>query len=185
VPDPVLKTAPPAPAEVLLDGPALDKLLAELAERIAAEIPLASLALIGLPTRGVPLAQRFADRLRAAHGVAVPVGQIDITFHRDDLDRRLPIPHPSLISFDTEGRHLVLVDDVLFTGRTVRAALAALMDFGRPASIRLLALVDRGHRQLPIQADFVGRRIETALGDQVEVKLRETDGIDAVEVFRA
>ena len=174
----------------MIDGPDLDRLLADLAGQIAREMeaasaPLSSLALIGLPTRGVALARRLAARLQASHGVTPPLGQIDITFHRDDLDRHLPIPHQTEIPFDTAGRHLLLVDDVLFTGRTVRAALGALLDFGRPESIRLLALVDRGHRQLPIQADFVGRRIETALSDQIAVKLQEVDGVDAVELISA
>ncbi|MDE1169679.1 MAG: bifunctional pyr operon transcriptional regulator/uracil phosphoribosyltransferase PyrR [Verrucomicrobium sp.] len=173
------------PPEILLDGPALDRLLAELAARVAAETdPLPSLALVGLPTRGVTIATRLAHRIEAASGFRPPVGQIDVTFHRDDLDRRLPIPHRSEIPFDAAGRHILLVDDVLFTGRTVRAALSALGDFGRPASIRLLALVDRGHRQLPIQGDFIGKKIETALEDDVVVRLSEVDGADAVERHR-
>jgi pyrimidine operon attenuation protein/uracil phosphoribosyltransferase len=167
-----------------VDGPALDRLLLDLAGQIARSVnPLSSLALIGLPTRGVALARRLAARLQADHGVTPPLGQIDITFHRDDLDRHLPIPHQTEIPFDTAGRHILLVDDVLFTGRTVRAALGALLDFGRPESIRLLALIDRGHRQLPIQADFVGQCVETNLSDRITVKLQEVDGVDAVELI--
>ena len=180
----------PAPT-LLLDGPALERALAELAAQVAARMaaqaaPLDSLAFVGLPTRGVPLARRIAARLQATHGVTLPPpGQIDVTFHRDDLGLHLPIPHQTEIPFDPTGRHLILVDDVLFTGRTVRAALSALSDFGRPASIRLLALIDRGHRQLPIQADFTGLRIETKPGDKIAVKLSEVDGIDAVEWFQS
>ena len=182
---------PPSPAagsaEILLDGPAIDRLLDGLTEQIVSRIsPLHSLALVGLPTRGISLARRLAKRIEAVHGGTVPpLGQIDVTFHRDDLNRRLPLPHLTEIPFDATDRHLLLVDDVLYTGRTVRAALSALMDFGRPASIRLLALIDRGHRQLPIQADFVGKTVATGLHDQVVVKLREVDGIDAVELVRA
>jgi len=166
----------------LLDGAQIAALIERLASEVAASVSRdpASLALVGLPTRGVTLARRLAAAIGKATGHVPPVGQIDITFHRDDLDRHLPIPHASEIPFDTTGRTLLLVDDVLFTGRTTRAALAALTDFGRPAAIRLLALADRGHRQLPIQADFTGARFETAPGDRVTVHLSENDGRDEV-----
>ena len=166
----------------LLDGAQIAALIERLASEVAAAFPRPdTLALVGLPTRGVTLAQRLAARIGELTGTALPpVGQIDITFHRDDLAQHLPIPHETAIPFDTTGKTLLLVDDVLFTGRTTRAALAALTDFGRPAAIRLLALVDRGHRQLPIQADYVGTRCETALGDRVTVHLTENDGHDTV-----
>jgi len=174
-------------SEILLDGPAIDGLLDALTAQVVSRVsPLESLALVGLPTRGVSLARRLAARIQAVHGGKLPpLGQIDVTFHRDDLNRRLPIPHLTDIPFDATDRHLLLVDDVLYTGRTVRAALSALMDFGRPASIRLLSLIDRGHRQLPIQADFIGKTVATGLHDQVVVKLKEVDGIDAVELVKA
>ncbi|SDU28021.1 pyrimidine operon attenuation protein / uracil phosphoribosyltransferase [Verrucomicrobium sp. GAS474] len=166
----------------LLDGAQIAALIERLASEVAASVSQPqSLALVGLPTRGVTLARRLADRIGAITGSQIPpVGQIDITFHRDDLSQHLPIPHQTEIPFDPTGKTVLLVDDVLFTGRTTRAALDALNDFGRPAAIRLLALVDRGHRQLPIQADFVGAAFTTSLADRVTVHFTENDGHDSV-----
>ena len=140
------------------------------------------LYLIGLLTRGAPLAERLASAIEAFEGTRPPVGSLDVGLYRDDLAQRAPPPavRPSAIPRGLEGATVVLVDDVLYTGRTIRAALDAIMDFGRPARVRLAVLVDRGHRELPIRPDFVGRNIPTAPTQAVEVRLAETDGEDAV-----
>lgn len=135
------------------------------------------LALVGIRTRGAILAQRLAKALEAIDGHPVPVGVLDITLYRDDLSRIAPNPivHATEIPFDVTELHIVLVDDVLFAGRTIRAALNALTDLGRPKTIQLAVLVDRGHRELPIRADFVGKNIPTHLRERVEVRLAELD----------
>ena len=139
------------------------------------------LVLLGIQTRGVPLARRIAAALQEIEGVAVPVGELDVTLYRDDLTLRGPKPIGSTdVPVDVEGRTVVLVDDVLYTGRTIRAALDAVSSIGRPARIRLAALVDRGHRELPIRADHVGKNIPTAGDEVVQVRLVETDGVDEV-----
>jgi len=142
------------------------------------------LALVGIAARGDDLARRLADELRRIERVDVPVGVLDITFYRDDIGLRAEAPevHETRIDFDVTGRTVVLVDDVLYTGRTIRSAMDALVDFGRPRAIQLAVLVDRGHRELPIRADYVGKNIPTRADEQVRVQLRETDGEDAVEV---
>ena len=144
----------------------------------------ADLVLLGIPSRGVPLAQRVAERIASVEGVEVPVGSLDVTMYRDDLRLKpartlLPteIPHDGI-----DGRTVVLVDDVLFSGRTIRAALDALTEIGRPAAVRLAVLVDRGHRELPIRADFVGKNLPTSLVERVRVAVAETDGVDAVTI---
>src|SRR5690606_28047574 len=144
----------------------------------------ANTVLVGIPTRGVPLARRLADRIKTFEGVEVPVGVLDITLYRDDLRRNAPralgpteVPPGGL-----DGRRVILVDDVLFSGRTVRAALDALADLGRPSSVQLAVLVDRGHRELPIRADYVGKNIPTARAESVRVTLAETDGSDEVRL---
>jgi pyrimidine operon attenuation protein/uracil phosphoribosyltransferase len=145
-----------------------------------------SLALVGIRARGVPLAARLAGHLKQIAGVEVPIGSLDITLYRDDLMRTPVGPQPLIrrteIPFSIDGRSILLVDDVLFTGRTIRAALDALIDFGRPSAIQLVVLVDRGHRELPIRADYVGRNIPTARQQSVQVRLIEIDGRDEVEV---
>ena len=147
---------------------------------------LSTLAVIGIRSRGDVLAARLRDALRANEGVEVPLGLLDITLYRDDLTRvgYAPELHETRIPFSVDDRVVVLVDDVLFTGRTIRAALDALVDFGRPKAIRLAVLVDRGHRELPIRADFVGKNVPTQPGDDVRVRLTEIDGRDEVEVVR-
>jgi len=140
------------------------------------------LVLLGIPSRGVPLAQRVAERIATVEGVEVPVGSLDVTMYRDDLRLKpartlLPTEIPA---GGIDGRTVVLVDDVLFSGRTIRAALDALTEIGRPAAVRLAVLVDRGHRELPIRADFVGKNLPTSLVERVRVAVAETDGVDAV-----
>ncbi len=142
------------------------------------------LVLIGIQRRGAVLAWRLADEIAGSEGLRVPVGTLDISLYRDDLSEvaTYPIVRPTELSFDITGRTVVLVDDVLYTGRTVRAAMDALTDFGRPRSIRLAVLVDRGHRELPIRADHVGRNLPTARAERVNVHVREIDGADDVEL---
>lgn len=148
-----------------------------------------NLALIGIRARGVPLAERLAANLRTAGGLDVPTGSLDITLYRDDLMRHQVGPQPILrrteIPFSIDGKMILLVDDVLYTGRTIRAALDALIDFGRPSAIQLVALVDRGHRELPIRADYVGRNVPTSRQQSVQVRLQEIDGRDEVDVDEA
>jgi pyrimidine operon attenuation protein/uracil phosphoribosyltransferase len=152
----------------------------EILERNASS--LEELALVGILTRGVPLARRIAGNIRRFEGLEVPVGALDITLHRDDLDGEDPEVKGSHIPFEVAGRTVVMVDDVLFTGRTARAAMDALLERGRPAAIQLAVLVDRGHRELPIRADYVGKNIPTSLDESVRVGLVETDGEDGVIV---
>jgi pyrimidine operon attenuation protein/uracil phosphoribosyltransferase len=145
----------------------------------------ADVVLVGLYTRGVAVARRLAEAIEQFEGVAVPVGALDVTLYRDDLRHR--VDHPKVerteIPFPLTDKHVILVDDVLFTGRTIRAALDGLMDFGRPRSIQLAVLVDRGHRELPIRADYVGRNVPTAMPESVEVRLREEDGMEQVVIL--
>ena len=144
------------------------------------------LALIGIQRRGVPLARRIADSIKEHEGAVVPVGALDITFYRDDLSliAQQPVVKGTELPFDLNGLTVVLVDDVLYTGRTIRAAMDALVDFGRPQAIRLAVLVDRGHRELPIRADHVGKNVPTSREELVRVHLVEVDGEDGVDIER-
>ena len=146
----------------------------------------AGLALVGIQRRGVPLARRIAAAIEEHEGVAIPVGALDITFYRDDLSliAQQPIVKGTDLPFDLNGATVVLVDDVLYTGRTIRAAIDALVDFGRPQAIRLAVLIDRGHRELPIRADHVGKNVPTSREELVKVHLVETDGEDGVDIER-
>jgi len=143
-----------------------------------------NLALVGIRTRGAVLAERLKEAIFRIESQYIPVGILDITLYRDDLTLidTQPIIHQTHIDFDITGKKIILVDDVLFTGRTIRAALDALIDFGRPSTIQLAVLIDRGHRELPIRADYVGKNIPTALTQDVKVKLRETDQAEEVVV---
>jgi len=159
--------------------------------RIAHEIVernhgVSGVALVGMHTRGVPLAHRLADAIREFEGDSVPVGELDIGLYRDDIPslELKPRLQRTEMPVDIDGWRLVLVDDVLYTGRSIRAAMDALTDFGRPASIQLAVLVDRGHRELPIRPDYVGKNIPTAVQESVEVMLEETDGMDEVRITR-
>ncbi len=141
-----------------------------------------NLVIIGIRTRGVPLAKRLAKRINDFEGVEIPVGILDITLYRDDLSMvaQQPIVHKTEIPFDINGKNVILVDDVLYTGRTVRSALDALVDLGRPHAIQLAIVVDRGHRELPIRADYVGKNIPTSEEEVVSVNLKEIDGQDSI-----
>jgi pyrimidine operon attenuation protein / uracil phosphoribosyltransferase len=152
----------------------------EILERNASS--LEGLALVGVLTRGAPLARRIAENIRHFEGLEVPVGALDITLHRDDREERGGDPEVrgSHVPFDVTGKTVVLVDDVLYTGRTARAAMDALLELGRPAAIHLAILVDRGHRELPIRADHVGKNVPTSREESVRVRLVETDGEDGV-----
>jgi pyrimidine operon attenuation protein/uracil phosphoribosyltransferase len=152
----------------------------EILERNASNLD--NLALVGVLTRGVPLARRISENIRLFEGLDVPVGSLDITLHRDDLAGEEPEMRGSRVPFEVTARTVVLVDDVLYTGRTARAAMDALLELGRPAAIRLAILVDRGHRELPIRADHVGKNVPTARDERVLVNLAETDGEDGVIV---
>ncbi len=146
---------------------------------------LSQLVLLGIYTRGVPLAHLIAQQIEMLEGVKVAVGAVDVTFYRDDLDRiKTRTPAKTKIPFDLTGKTVVLVDDVIYKGRTIRAALNAVTEYGRPQAIRLLVLVDRGHRELPIHPDFTGKKLPTASQEQVKVYLQETDGRDAVELIK-
>jgi pyrimidine operon attenuation protein/uracil phosphoribosyltransferase len=158
----------------------LRRIAHEILERNASS--LEGLALVGVLTRGVPLARRIAENVQHFEGLEVPVGALDITLHRDDREERGEYPEVrgSHVPFDVTGKTVVLVDDVLYTGRTARAAMDALLELGRPAAIRLAILVDRGHRELPIRADHVGKNVPTSREESVRVRLVETDGEDGV-----
>lgn len=171
----------------LMDAADLDRTLNRLARQIVEHLdegaePAERLALVGMQTRGVYLARRLRDKIEAFEGVKLPFGVLDATMYRDDVRRRFrqPVVHPTDIPFDVDDRRLVLVDDVVYTGRTTRAALDALMDLGRPASVRFLALIDRGLRELPVRPDFVGRTVPTTPGEEVRVRLSEIDDTDGV-----
>jgi len=143
------------------------------------------LAVVGIHTRGIPLAERIAQLISEVERVSVPVGKLDITLYRDDLSQVGPQPvvRRTEIAFEVTGRPIVLVDDVLYTGRTARAALDALIDLGRPAQIQFAVLVDRGHRELPIRADYVGKNVPTSRAEVIKVRLAETDHEDAVDLM--
>ncbi|HCR49996.1 MAG TPA: bifunctional pyr operon transcriptional regulator/uracil phosphoribosyltransferase PyrR [Bacteroidetes bacterium] len=171
----------------LMDAADLDRTLSRMAREVTevfepSTLSASNLALVGMQTRGVYLARRLHRKIREAENTSVNFGILDATLYRDDVRKRLhqPLVRRTEILFDVNNAHIVLVDDVLFTGRTVRAALDALLDLGRPSTIRLLVLVDRGLRELPLQADIVGRFVPTTLGEEVRVKLQEYDKEEGV-----
>ncbi len=174
-------------ARVFMDSAAVRRAI----ERIAHEIiehnqGVEQVVVIGIRTRGAPLAERIAEAITRIEGQAVPVGYLDISFYRDDIKAAMsqPVVQKTEILFNVNGKAVVLVDDVLYTGRTIRAAMDAIMDLGRPRAIQLAVLVDRGHRELPIRADYVGKNLPTAENEQVVVGLKEFDGTDSVTVGR-
>ena len=172
---------------VVLDAARISRSLARIAHEILERNhAVDALVLIGIRTRGVPLAKRIAQSIREINQHDVPTGALDITLYRDDLMRTpvgaQPVVRRTEIPFSIDDKRVLLVDDVLYTGRTIRAALDALIEFGRPKAIQLIVLVDRGHRELPIKADYVGKNIPTALNQSVQVRLIEIDGRDEVEI---
>ena len=177
-----------ATPRVVLDHDALRRTLVRIAHEIVEKnTDLAGLCLVGIYTRGVALADRLSAEIAAASGVRPDVGALDIAFYRDDVtaraaDGRQPVVHSTRLDFPIDQRTVVLVDDVLYTGRTIRAAIDALIDYGRPARIQLAVLVDRGHRELPIRADYVGKNLPTSADERVFVTLVETDADDAVTI---
>ena len=175
---------------VVMDADRIARTLTRIAHEIVERNKgVDAVALVGIRTRGVPLARRIAHSLRDINHDDVPTGALDITLYRDDLMRHAVGPQPVIrrteIPFSIDDKRILLVDDVLYTGRTIRAALDALIDFGRPRSIQLIVLVDRGHRELPIKADYVGKNLPTSLSQSVQVHLQEVDGRDEVEIQEA
>lgn len=172
----------------VIDAEGLNRTITRLAhEIIERNRGVASIAIVGVRTRGATIAERLAIKIEEVEGRPVPLGILDITLYRDDFRRRMKQPKVQVtdIPFIIDNIDVILVDDVLFTGRTSRAALDALMDFGRPASIQLAVLVDRGHRELPIRADYIGKNIPTSPGEEIQVRLQETDGEDCVLLVEA
>ena len=186
-----MNTHAPEQGKTLLDADGLGRTLSRIAHEIIEGNPqLDDVALVGIQTRGAPLARRLARLISERAGVEPALGAVDITFYRDDVSVRggeaplaaQPVVRATQLDFPLEGRTVVLVDDVLYTGRTIRAAIEALFAYGRPARVQLAVLVDRGHRELPIRADYVGRNIPTSRQQSVHVRLLESDGKDEVEV---
>ena len=175
---------------IALDADRMGRTLTRIAHEILERNRgVEELALVGIRTRGVPIAKRLAKAIHEINGHEIPTGALDITLYRDDLMRTAvgaqPVIRKTEIPFSIDDRRILLVDDVLYTGRTIRAALDALIDFGRPKSIQLAVLVDRGHRELPIKADYVGKNLPTALSESVQVHLLEVDGRDEVEICKS
>lgn len=174
------KNTQPASADVpVMDAEAIRRALRRIAHEIIERNPnLKTIVLAGIPSRGVEIARRIAEFIREIDKIDIDTGAIDVAMHRDDVGTRaeLPVVHASTLPTPLEGRTLIIVDDVLFTGRTVRAAMDAISSFGRPARIQLAALIDRGHRELPIRADYVGKNLPTAAHEKIRVRLEQTDG---------
>ena len=176
-------------SKVLLDGDAIERTLSRIAHEVIERNPdLTQVALVGIHTRGLPLAQRLRRLIAERSGVEVALGAVDITFHRDDVAVRngaaplhaQPVVRSTALDFPLTGMTCVLVDDVLYTGRTIRAAIEAIFDFGRPTRVQLACLVDRGHRELPIRPDYVGKNLPTAREERIQVQLVEVDEVDRV-----
>jgi pyrimidine operon attenuation protein/uracil phosphoribosyltransferase len=170
---------------VIMDSEAIRRALVRIAHEIIEKNKgVEDVVIVGIRTRGVPLAQRIAAEINAIENCGMTVGMLDITLYRDDLSTLgyNPVVHGTDINFDLSGKHVVLVDDVLYTGRTIRAALDAVIDMGRPKTIQLAVLVDRGHKELPIRADYVGKNVPTSQKETIEVVLNEIDGTDEVYI---
>ena len=175
---------------IVMDADRMGRTLTRIAHEILERNRgVEELAIVGIRTRGVPIARRIAESIRQISGNEVPTGVLDITLYRDDLMRTAigaqPLIRRTEIPFSIDDKRILLVDDVLYTGRTIRAALDALIEFGRPKAIQLVVLVDRGHRELPIKADYVGKNLPTSLSQSVQVHLSEIDGRDEVEVLES
>ena len=183
-----------APGKIVLDDEALSRTLSRIAhELIEANPDLSRVALVGIQTRGVPLAQRLRRLVEERSGLAPELGAVDITFYRDDVHVRSggaprhpqPVVRATALDFELEGKTVVLVDDVLYTGRTIRAAIDALFEFGRPQRVQLAVLADRGHRELPIRPDYVGKNLPTGVDERIQVELVEVDEVDRVLLIPA
>ena len=178
--------SPPSPtARLLLDAAAIERALKRIVHEIIERNPEPDrIAILGVPSRGIVVSERLAAYLQQFSGSDVETGIVDISMHRDDLARR-PVPAvvPTRLPYDLENRTIILADDVAFTGRTCRAAMDALADFGRPAKIQYAVLIDRGHRELPIRADYVGKNVPTSLGERVYVRFTASDGVTADGVW--
>ena len=170
---------------VIMDTDAMRRAIVRIAhEIIERNKGVENVVLVGIRTRGVPIAERLAAAIREIEKVELPVGMLDITLYRDDLSTLAynPVCHGTEIDFDVDGKTVILVDDVLYTGRTIRCALDAIIDMGRPKAIQLAVLIDRGHRELPIRADFAGKNVPTSHKEAIEVYLAEQDGVDEVAI---
>jgi len=179
---------PPVSARRIMTGEEIRRAVIRISHEIVEKhAGTDGLVLVGIQRRGVPLARRLAEAIAEHEGISLPVGALDITFYRDDLSMLAaqPVVKGTDLPFDVTGTTVVLVDDVLYTGRTIRAAMDALMEYGRPHAIRLAVLVDRGHRELPIRADHVGKNVPTSREELVRVRIEEIDGEDAVDIDRA
>ncbi len=166
----------------ILDETAIKRAMTRISFEVVERVPLDNAVLVGIKTRGVPLAQIISNNINASSGILLPVYELDITHYRDDVHHEVLVNTPdALLPF--EGKDVILVDDVLFTGRTTRAAIEAIMDAGRANSIRLAVLIDRGHRELPIRADFVGKNVPTSLKEEIVVHLKGRDGEDSVSIY--
>lgn len=174
-----------SPAKVVFDRADLSRTIVRIAHEIVERNGDRPFALVGIHRRGVPVARRLADQIADFSGREVPVGELDISFYRDDIGQpreRQPIVHSSDLNFGLDEHVVVLVDDVLYTGRTVRAAIDALFDYGRPSAVQLAVLADRGHRELPIRPDFVGKNLPTSSDERVNVRVEEIDGTDQIAI---
>ena len=173
---------------LIMDTRAMQRALIRIAhEIIERNSGVQDVVLVGIRRRGAPLARMLAEAIERVEGVKIPIGELDITFYRDDLTHRTeqPTVNSTSVPFSIVGKTVVMVDDVLFTGRTARAAMDALMDIGRPSKVQLAVMVDRGHRELPIRADFVGKNVPTARSERIGVLISEYDGEDSVKLFDA
>jgi pyrimidine operon attenuation protein / uracil phosphoribosyltransferase len=176
------------PVKIIMTAEDIRRTIARIAhEVIERNKSMSELVIVGMLTRGVPLAKRLATDIRTFDGTDIPVGSLDISLYRDDLSSRAfkPIISGTNIPIDIAGKTIVLVDDVLYTGRSARAALDALIDYGRPATIQLAVLVDRGHRELPIRADYIGKNIPSSRSEKIKVELTEVDGLDQVSILQS
>ena len=171
--------------KILYNGQQIEKLIKNIAQEIIKNnSDLKNVVFIGMLTRGIHIAERVIKQIKKMKNIIIPSGTLDITFYRDDIDsiENHPIAKETSIAFDLTDKQVILVDDVLYTGRSIRAAMYALIDFGRPKNIQLAVLIDRGHRELPIQADYTGTKIKTRYQDDVKVKLKESDKVDEVRI---
>jgi pyrimidine operon attenuation protein / uracil phosphoribosyltransferase len=187
VPVSASSSVPSTVKAVVLESSDIDRAMKRMAHEILERNHGADgVVLAGIRRRGVPLAERLGNEIERIEGIRLPVGSLDVSFYRDDIEIRQPADvGQTALPFDVAGKIVVLVDDVLFTGRTIRAAMDALVDYGRPRAIRLAVLIDRGHRELPIRADFVGKNVPTAVADDIRVQLVETGGKDEVELVQS